>query len=87
MRSNVFTGAVVMFAVAGFAAAETTPTLPPGFVLPHGQHDVRKATAGAYTADVMHTAVIARISLLDERVPLRQIERDAAMGPGAYREV
>lgn len=65
MRSRMFvTGAMVMCAVAGFAAAEPKPTLPPGFVLPHGQHDVRKATAGAYTSDVQHSAVIARVSHL-----------------------
>lgn len=55
---------VVMLAAAGLARAETKPTLPPGFVLPHGQHDVRKATAGTYTSDVQHTAVIARVSHL-----------------------
>src|ERR1700753_2808558 len=65
MRMNAFvlsTAAAVL--AAGFAAAETTPTLPPNFVLPHGQHDVRKATAGTYTMDVMHTAVIAQVSHL-----------------------
>jgi polyisoprenoid-binding protein YceI len=54
----------VTSAIAGFAAAETTPSLPPGFVLPHGQHDVHKATAGTYTLDVMHTGLIARVSHL-----------------------
>jgi polyisoprenoid-binding protein YceI len=55
---------VAALVVAGLAGAETTPSLPPGFVLPHGQHDVRKATAGTYTLDPMHTAVIARVSHL-----------------------
>lgn len=55
---------VAAFAVVGVAAAEPKPTLPPGFVLPHGQHDVRKAPAGTYTMDVQHTAVIARVSHL-----------------------
>src|ERR1700744_3408228 len=65
MRSTVFvSGAVAILAVASIAAAETTPTLPPNFVLPHGQHDVRKATAGTYTSDVMHTSIIARVSHL-----------------------
>ena len=52
---------VALFAVAGLAGAEAAPPLPPGFVLPHGQHDVRKATAGTYTLDPMHTGVIARV--------------------------
>jgi polyisoprenoid-binding protein YceI len=65
MRKRIFVlGAVAAFAVASFAVAETKPTLPPGFVLPHGQHDVRKATAGTYTSDVQHTAVIAHVSHL-----------------------
>ena len=55
---------VALFAVAGLAGAEAAPSLPPGFVLPHGQHDVRKATAGTYTSDLQHTAVIARVSHL-----------------------
>src|SRR6185437_4910323 len=55
---------IALFAVAGLAGAEAAPSLPPGFVLPHGQHDVRKATAGTYTSDVQHTAVIARVSHL-----------------------
>lgn len=57
-------GAVAVFALAGLATAESTPSLPPGFVLPHGQHDVRKATAGTYTLDPLHTGVIARVSHL-----------------------
>ncbi|HTT97893.1 MAG TPA: YceI family protein [Rhizomicrobium sp.] len=62
--SLIAAGAAALLAVAGVALAETKPSLPPGFVLPHGQHDVRKATAGTYTMDVMHTAVIARVSHL-----------------------
>ena len=50
-----------MLALAGPAVAETAP---PPMVLPHGQHDVRAATAGTYTLDVQHTAVIARVSHL-----------------------
>ena len=58
------TSIVAVFAIAGLATAETTPSLPPGFVLPHGQHDVRKAIAGIYTLDPMHTGVIVRVSHL-----------------------
>lgn len=55
-------GAAVAAVVAGLAmAAETAPSLPPGFKLPHGQHDVRTAIAGAYTLDPQHTAIIARV--------------------------
>ena len=58
-------GTLAAFAAASPAvAAETKPSLPPGFVLPHGQHDVRKATAGTYTMDVAHTAVMAHVSHL-----------------------
>jgi polyisoprenoid-binding protein YceI len=55
---------VLTLAGLGLAVAENAPSLPPNFVLPHGQHDVRKAIAGAYTLDVAHTAVIARVSHL-----------------------
>src|ERR1700749_596446 len=65
MRSRLLmTGGVALLAVAGAAVAETKSPLPPGFVLPHGQHDVRKATAGTYTSDVKPAAVIARVSHL-----------------------
>jgi polyisoprenoid-binding protein YceI len=64
MRSSLIVSAVAMCAAIGVAIADTKSPLPPGFVLPHGQHDVRKATAGTYTSDVQHTAVIARVSHL-----------------------
>jgi polyisoprenoid-binding protein YceI len=51
-------GATLSIAQVGFAiAAEQTPPM----VLPHGQHDVRAATSGAYMLDPNHTAVIVRV--------------------------
>ena len=47
-------------AVMGSAAAGAADA-PPPMKLPHGQHDVRTATAGTYTLDPAHTAVIARV--------------------------
>jgi len=52
-------GAAAALGIVGLATAD-----PPPFKLPHGQHDVRKATAGIYTLDPQHTAVIARVSHL-----------------------
>jgi polyisoprenoid-binding protein YceI len=53
-------GLAAVLVLGNRAAAETTPPM----VLPHGQHDVRKATAGTYALDPLHTAVIARVSHL-----------------------
>ena len=67
MRSTcraLIVGSIAAVAAGGLAIAETAPSLPPNFKLPHGQHDVRTATAGTYTMDVQHTAVIARVSHL-----------------------
>jgi polyisoprenoid-binding protein YceI len=57
MRKLMFGAALLC---ASYALAAETPPM----VLPHGQHDVRKATAGTYTLDPQHTAVIARVSHL-----------------------
>lgn len=57
--ASALLGAAVSLALMGLSiAAEPAP--PPG-PLPHGQHDVRTATAGTYTLDVAHTALIARV--------------------------
>lgn len=65
MRAKIraaLSGAAVSLALVGLSiAAEPAP--PPG-PLPHGQHDARKATAGTYTMDIQHTAIIARVSHL-----------------------
>lgn len=62
---SALSGAAVAVVLVGLAAAaETAPSLPPGFKLPHGQHDVRTAIAGPYTIDPQHSAVIARVSHL-----------------------
>ena len=64
MRNRIHSalaGAAAALVLIGLAAAETAQ---PPMVLPHGQHDVRAATAGTYTLDVQHTAVIARVSHL-----------------------
>ena len=54
-------GATLALALVGLSiAAEQAPPM----VLPHGQHDVRTATAATYTLDVAHTAIIARVSHL-----------------------
>jgi polyisoprenoid-binding protein YceI len=58
---SVLLGATLSLILASLSiAAEHAPPM----VLPHGQHDVRKATAGTYTLDVQHTALIARVSHL-----------------------
>lgn len=62
MRRAALLGAGTALALAGLALAE--PQAPPPGMLPHGQHDARKATAGTYTLDPQHTAVIARVSHL-----------------------
>ncbi|HWA92803.1 MAG TPA: YceI family protein [Rhizomicrobium sp.] len=54
---SIFTVALVL---VGPALAADAPPMK----LPHGQHDVRTATAGTYTLDPNHTAVIARVSHL-----------------------
>ncbi|MBV9992077.1 MAG: YceI family protein [Alphaproteobacteria bacterium] len=56
--------ATVAFAATAAMAAAEPAAPPPGFKLPHGQHDARTATAGTYTLDVQHTALIARVSHL-----------------------
>jgi polyisoprenoid-binding protein YceI len=61
MRNRIFSallGATVALVLVSLAAAEQAT---PPMVLPHGQHDVRTATAGTYTLDVARTAVIARV--------------------------
>ncbi|HVU20820.1 MAG TPA: YceI family protein [Rhizomicrobium sp.] len=78
MRSGLLLSSAALLIVAGMAAAETAPTLPPGFVLPHGQHDVRKATAGTYTSDVQHAAVIARVSHLGFSMSVFRFGKSAA---------
>lgn len=54
----------ILFGLSLLAASAAFAADPPPMVLPHGQHDVRKATAGTYTLDPNHTAVIARVSHL-----------------------
>ena len=60
MRATLLLAGAVAIATAAFAADAP----PPGFKLPHGQHDARTAIAGAYTLDPQHTAVVARVSHL-----------------------
>jgi polyisoprenoid-binding protein YceI len=60
--ASVLLGASIAWSLVGLSiAAEPAP--PPG-PLPHGQQDARKAAAGTYTLDPLHTAVIARVSHL-----------------------
>jgi polyisoprenoid-binding protein YceI len=59
--ASAFLGATFSLVLVGLSiAAEQAPPM----VLPHGQHDARTATAGPYTLDVQHTAIIARVSHL-----------------------
>jgi polyisoprenoid-binding protein YceI len=44
------------------AFAETAPTLPPGFKIPRGQHDIALVPSGTYTLDPNHVGLIARVS-------------------------
>lgn len=54
----------IVIAAALLSASCAVAAQAPPMVLPHGQYDVRKATAGTYTLDPAHTAVIARVSHL-----------------------
>jgi polyisoprenoid-binding protein YceI len=61
VRAALSAAAMSLALCALAAAAEPAPQ--PGS-LPHGQPDARRATAGVYTMDVAHTAIIARVSHL-----------------------
>jgi polyisoprenoid-binding protein YceI len=70
-------------AVMGFAlllapasAAFSDPTPP--MVIPHGQHDVTLATAGTYTLDPNHVAVVARVSHMGFSVSVFRFGKAAA---------
>ena len=52
--------ASLLIASQGHAAPAKPPATP--FVIPHGQKDVTLATAGTYTLDPNHVAILARVS-------------------------
>lgn len=77
---GVLSGAAFALAATGLAAEAPAPSLPPGFKLPHGQHDVRKAIAGTYTLDPLHSAVVARVSHLGFSMSVFRFEKmDASL--------
>jgi polyisoprenoid-binding protein YceI len=57
-------GFALLAVVASFGLCALAAPAPPPAILPHGQPDARKATAGVYSLDPAHTAVIARVSHL-----------------------
>lgn len=70
MRANLFLACAL---IATAAVAADAP--PPGFKLPHGQHDVRTAIAGTYTVDPLHSAVVARVSHLGFSMSVFRFEK------------
>lgn len=61
-RPALFFG--LTFSLVPVALAGAEPAAPPPMVIPHGQKDVRLATAGTYTLDPNHLAIIAHVSHL-----------------------
>ena len=84
MRTTLLFG-ILFCATSLGAAADPTP-----MQIPHGQKDVTLAVAGTYTLDPNHVAgrsACVASGILDERVPLRQGQGDARMGPEGDREI
>ena len=79
---HLLAGAALAFAVTApqaFGAATTsTPTLPPGFVVPTGTKDATRAIAGNYALDPNHVAVLARVSHIGFSISVFRFEKVSA---------
>jgi polyisoprenoid-binding protein YceI len=79
---HILAGAALAFSLTApqalGAAAEKTPTLPPGFVVPTGTKDATKAIAGNYGLDPNHVAVLARVSHIGFSISVFRFEKVSA---------
>ena len=67
-------------------AQSPPPDLPPGVYM--GEPDLKQATAGTYTLDPDHAAVIARVSHIGYSYSIfrfDRLERDACLGSRQHR--
>lgn len=81
MTKHLMAGAALAFVLTApqaFGAASTTPTLPPGFVVPTGTKDATKAIAGNYALDPNHVAVLARVSHIGFSISVFRFEKVSA---------